>query len=217
MSRRLGGRESETMPMVDAVYGAEPKAEWVAAAQARLRGTLASQIPQVFYDVLPRSPIGRVCVAASERGVIALDIGPGEQDFVARLERRTRAGVRRSAGHVGQAMRQVEEYLTGARTRFDLPIDLSWTSAFQRQVLQAALAIPRGQTRTYHQVARGIGRPTAARAVGQALGHNPLPIIIPCHRVLGADGSLHGYSGGKGLTTKAWLLRLEGAQPAALP
>jgi O-6-methylguanine DNA methyltransferase len=216
MSRRLGGRVSETMPMVDAVYGAEPKAEWVAAAQARLRGALAAQVPQVFYDVLPRSPIGRVFVAASERGVIALEFGPGEQDFVARLGRRTRAGVRRSAGHVGQAMRQVEEYLSGVRTRFDLPIDLSWTTAFQRQVLQAALAIPRGQTRTYHQVARGIGRPTAARAVGQALGHNPLPIIIPCHRVLGADGSLHGYSGGKGLPTKAWLLRLEGAHPAAL-
>ena len=205
------------MSVVDAVYGAEPKAEWVAAAQARLREALAGQSPQVFYDVLPRSPVGRVCVATNERGVIAVDIGLGEREFVSRLEARTRAGVRRSADHVGPALRQVEEYLSGVRTSFDLPIDLSWTTAFQRHVLQAALAIPRGQTRTYHQVARRIGRPTAARAVGQALGHNPLPIIIPCHRVLGSDGSLHGYSGGAGLATKAWLLRLEGARAPASP
>ena len=216
MSRAEGILLSNAMPVVDAVYAAEPKAEWVSAAQARLRGALAAEVPLVFYDILSHSPVGRVCVAANERGVIALDIGLGERAFVVRLKRRMRAGVRRSAEHVRPALRQVEEYLSGERTSFDLPIDLSWTSAFQRQVLQAALAIPRGQTRTYHQMARRIGRPTAARAVGQALGHNPLPIIIPCHRVLGSDGSLHGYSGGDGLQTKAWLLRLEGAQRPGL-
>jgi methylated-DNA-[protein]-cysteine S-methyltransferase len=212
MSQAKGPRGISALPGVDAVYAAAPKAEWVAAAQARLRRTLAAEMPQVFYDFLPHSPVGRVSVAANERGVIALDIGLGERDFVDRLKRRTRVSVRRSADHVGAAMRQLEEYLSGARSGFDLPIDLSLTTAFQRQVLKAALAIPRGQTRTYHEVARRIGRPTAARAVGQALGHNPLPIIIPCHRVLGSDGSLHGYSGGHGLATKAWLLRLEGAQ-----
>jgi methylated-DNA-[protein]-cysteine S-methyltransferase len=216
MSRVKGERGMDALSEVDAAYEAGPKAEWVTAAQARLRRTLAAEGPQVFYDYLPHSPVGRVGVAANERGVIALDIGLGERDFVDQLKRRTRSGVRRSADHVGTAIRQLEEYLSGARTSFDLPIDLSLTSAFQRQVLLAALAIPRGETRTYHQVARRIGRPTAARAVGQALGHNPLPIIIPCHRVLGSDGSLHGYSGGRGLATKAWLLRLEGARSPQL-
>src|SRR3972149_1082691 len=83
---------------------------------------------------------------------------------------------------------------------------------FQRRVLLAALKIPHGQVTTYGEIARRIGHPKAARAVGQALGHNPIPLVIPCHRVLGADGSLHGYGAGKGVPTKAWLLTLEGAR-----
>jgi methylated-DNA-[protein]-cysteine S-methyltransferase len=202
------------MLAVDAVLGAAPDAASAAAAQSRLREALRALSPEVYYDVLPRSPIGPVCVAASDRGVVALDFGIDEQEFVRRLEQRTRAGVRRSSERVRSAMRQVQEYLSGARMRFDLALDLTRASAFQQQVLREAQAIPRGQTRTYHQVARTIGKPRAARAVGQALGHNPVPLIIPCHRVLGSDGSLHGYSGGGGLRTKAWLLQLEGA---ALP
>jgi methylated-DNA-[protein]-cysteine S-methyltransferase len=211
MSRTKVTRESDPMPVVDALYAAGPEAASVIAALSRLRTALRAQAPEIHYDVLRRSPIGPVCVAASERGVLALDFGLGEQDFVERLKHRTRAGVRRSSERVVAALRQVQEYLSGARTSFDLPLDLSWTSAFQQQVLRETLAIPRGQTRTYHQVARTIGRPRASRAVGQALGRNPVPIIIPCHRVLGSDGSLHGYSGGGGLRTKAWLLQLEGA------
>jgi methylated-DNA-[protein]-cysteine S-methyltransferase len=113
-------------------------------------------------------------------------------------------------------MRQVREYLDGKRTKFDLPLDMTTMTDFQRQVLSAALKIPRGKWLTYGEVAKAIGRPQASRAVGQALGHNPVPIVIPCHRVLGSDGSLHGYSGGGGIQTKAWLLQLEGAQLPAL-
>lgn len=211
MSRTKVIREFDPMQAVDSLYASGPETASVVAAQDRLRIALRAQAPEITYDVLQHSPIGPVCIAASERGVLALDFGLGEQEFVEGLERRTRAGVRRSSEQVGSAMRQVQEYLSGARTRFDVPIDLDWTSAFQQQVLRETLAIPRGQTRTYHQVARTIGMPRAARAVGQALGHNPVPIIIPCHRVLGSDGSLHGYSGGGGLATKAWLLQLEGA------
>jgi methylated-DNA-[protein]-cysteine S-methyltransferase len=112
---------------------------------------------------------------------------------------------------VAEAMKQVKEYLEGQRTKFDLPLDMSALSEFQRRVLTIALKIPRGQYLTYGDVAKAIGKPQASRAVGQALGHNPVPIVIPCHRVLGSDGSLHGYSGGGGLQTKAWLLQLEGA------
>ena len=108
-------------------------------------------------------------------------------------------------------MKQVKEYLEGQRTRFDLALDMSRMSEFQRRVLSIALKIPRGKYLTYGDVAKAIGKPQASRAVGQALGHNPVPIVIPCHRVLGSDGSLHGYSGGGGIQTKAWLLQLEGA------
>jgi methylated-DNA-[protein]-cysteine S-methyltransferase len=106
----------------------------------------------------------------------------------------------------------VGEYLSGRRTAFDVPVDLSRMTAFQQEVLAAACQIPRGQVRTYSDLARQIGRPKAARAVGQALGSNPVPIVVPCHRVLAADGSLRGYSGGGGIATKARLLRLEGAR-----
>jgi methylated-DNA-[protein]-cysteine S-methyltransferase len=109
------------------------------------------------------------------------------------------------------------QYLQGRRRTFDLPVDLRHLTPFQQRVLHAAQAVPRGQVSTYGQIARRIGRPRAARAVGQALGSNPIPIVIPCHRVLASDGSLHGYSGRGGIKTKAWLLRLEEARlPGAL-
>jgi methylated-DNA-[protein]-cysteine S-methyltransferase len=104
--------------------------------------------------------------------------------------------------------------VAGRRQTFDLPVHLSHVTAFQRQVLLAACQIPRGQVRTYSEVARQIGRPGAARAVGQALSHNPVPIVVPCHRVLAADGSLRGYLGSQGVETKQRLLVLEGARAA---
>ncbi|NIL95766.1 MAG: methylated-DNA--[protein]-cysteine S-methyltransferase, partial [Planctomycetales bacterium] len=100
-------------------------------------------------------------------------------------------------------------YLEGSRLTFDLPLDLRRVTDFQRQVLQAAAGVPRGQVTTYGEIARQIGKPNAARAVGQALGRNPVPIVIPCHRVIAADGSLRGYSGGGGIRSKAKLLQLE--------
>jgi methylated-DNA-[protein]-cysteine S-methyltransferase len=103
---------------------------------------------------------------------------------------------------------QLGEYFNGHRTRFELPLSPQGTS-FQRQVWTALAAIPFGQTRSYAQVARSIGRPTASRAVGAANGRNPLPIVVPCHRVIGANGSLTGFAGG--LEAKRLLLRLENA------
>jgi methylated-DNA-[protein]-cysteine S-methyltransferase len=94
---------------------------------------------------------------------------------------------------------------------FDLPVDLSSLTAFQRAVLDTACRIAPGQVWTYFQVAREMGRPKSSRPVGQALAHNPVPIVIPCHRVIASDGSLGGYSGGSGLRAKRWLLHLEGA------
>jgi len=109
------------------------------------------------------------------------------------------------------AVRQLEAYFAGRLRSFGLALAPEGTS-FQRDVWDALLRIPYGETRSYSDVARAIGRPSAVRAVGAANGANPLPIVIPCHRVIGAGGELTGFGGG--LDTKRWLLRLEGALPA---
>jgi len=108
-----------------------------------------------------------------------------------------------------QAADQLGDYFAGRRDRFDLPLDLSHGTAFQQSVWQALLAIPAGQTTSYGALSAGVGKPAAVRAVGAAVGRNPISVIVPCHRVLGADGSLTGYAGG--LERKTALLALEGA------
>jgi len=107
-----------------------------------------------------------------------------------------------------EAGRQLSEYFAGTREVFDLPLNVKG-SEFQRAVCDAMLAIPLGETRTYGDIARDLGQ--SAQAVGQACGHNPIPVIIPCHRVMGAGGKLTGFSGRGGVETKVWLLRHEHA------
>lgn len=109
-----------------------------------------------------------------------------------------------------EAATQLTDYFAGRRSHFDLPLDLSHGTAFQQAVWQALRAIPRGQTTSYGALSHGIGQPAAVRAVGAAVGRNPISVIVPCHRVLGADGSLTGYAGG--LPRKSALLALEGAR-----
>jgi methylated-DNA-[protein]-cysteine S-methyltransferase len=166
-------------------------------------------------------------VAVSERGLVAVEFGEGDQ------RRRTndegtldnpeagreaiirtvyRLGFRQvivDQERTGEALQQIAEYLRGERQDFDLPIDWSVLTPFQEQALRATFAIHYGQTSTYGDIARGLSKPRAARAVGRAEATNPMPLVIPCHRVLGADGGLHGYGAGKGLETKRWLLDLE--------
>jgi methylated-DNA-[protein]-cysteine S-methyltransferase len=107
------------------------------------------------------------------------------------------------------ARTQLDEYFAGARTTFDLPLDLQGGTPFQQSVWRALLSVPRGATTSYGRLGQSIGQPTAMRAVGAAVGRNPVSIVVPCHRVVGADGSLTGYAGG--LERKTALLRLEGA------
>jgi methylated-DNA-[protein]-cysteine S-methyltransferase len=107
---------------------------------------------------------------------------------------------------------QILEYLDGKRDRFDIPLDLGGVGPFHRKVLLRCRAIPFGETRTYAALAREAGSPKAFRAVGHAMATNPIPIVIPCHRVVGSDGSLRGFGGG--LPMKERLLRMEGARPA---
>ncbi len=125
------------------------------------------------------------------------DVGPDEVPLT----------IRETPDHFDELLAQLASYFTGQTESFELEIDLHGTD-FQREVWQQLLKIPYGKLRTYGEVAVALGKPKASRAVGQAAGHNPLPILVPCHRVIGKTGSLVGFAGG--ITTKARLLRLEG-------
>ncbi|HEY42919.1 MAG TPA: methylated-DNA--[protein]-cysteine S-methyltransferase [Anaerolineae bacterium] len=197
---------------LDELYADGPNPQETAHAQERLRRAMASAGKErIYYDVLKTSPIGPVYLALSARGLVAIDFSDGEEAFLSRIHKNIGVYPIQSSERMTEAVRQVEEYLAGKRADFDLPIDMRFLTDFQRAVLSAVMRVPRGEVITYGALARAIGRPKAARAVGRALGSNPIPIVIPCHRVLASDGSLGGYSGRGGVRTKAELLRLEGS------
>ena len=156
------------------------------------------------------SPFGAMRVAASAAGLVALSWQDESDDaFVAGLERRYRSTpVVCDTDRLAPAEEQLTEYFGRRRPRFDLFVDLTALGDFQRAVLDAASGLGFGETVTYTEIARRIGRPKASRAVGNALGRNPIPIIVPCHRVVRTDGTLGGYTGG--LRYKRTLLDIEG-------
>lgn len=117
----------------------------------------------------------------------------------------------RSTGLLDRAAAQLDEYFAGRRTRFDIPVRLAGTG-FQLAVWEQLAALPFGSVSSYGRIGAATGRPTAGRAVGGAIGANPIPIIVPCHRVLASNGRITGYSGGNGVSTKAWLLDHEGIE-----
>ena len=166
----------------------------------------------VYYCAIP-SPIGRVFVAASGGGLVRVSFRQSEASFVSDLRRRLRTDVVRSTERTADVVHQLRAYFAGERRRFDVRVDLTGTSPFQRRVLMATASVPAGQVVSYGEIARRIGRPRGSRAVGQALGRNPIPIVIPCHRVIAAGGRIGGYTGG--LAIKRRLLRLEGSLAAA--
>ena len=143
-----------------------------------------------------------------ERGLCALEFGRQESEFFDRFDNRV---LEKNPNALHRVLAQLSEYFAGDRSSFNLPVDISQLTPFQRSVLDVACRIAPGQVWTYHRIAEELGRPRSSRPVGQALACNPIPIVIPCHRVVASDGSLGGYSGGSGLKAKRWLLRLEGA------
>jgi methylated-DNA-[protein]-cysteine S-methyltransferase len=168
----------------------------------------AAELLDVAYD-LTDSPLGELLVAASERGLCRISFSPeGELD---RLERAFGRRILRVPARLEPVRRQLDEYFEGRRRDFELESDLSPLRDFQRTVLRELVRIPFGEVTTYGTLAGRVGRPRAARAVGGALNRNPIPIVVPCHRVVGSTGSLVGYGGG--LDKKEALLRLEGALP----
>jgi methylated-DNA-[protein]-cysteine S-methyltransferase len=168
------------------------------------------QLLDVAYDFVD-SPVGTLLVAATGRGLcrIAYDAEPERE--VERLAQTFGVRVLRSASPIDPARRELDEYFAGSRQRFDLTVDLALLADFNRRVLRELARVPYGEVVTYGQLAARAARPRAARAVGTVMNRNPLPIVLPCHRVIGANGKLVGYAGG--LERKESLLRLEGALP----
>lgn len=165
--------------------------------------------PPVAYAAQPHSLLGLVWVAQSAAGLWALSYGIDEAEFRARILERGPAAPYPDEDACAEALQQVIDFLDGKRTDFDLPMDWRGMTDFQVAVRKAVMAVPYGQTASYGDIAAAVGKPLAARAVGGVQANNPVSFIIPCHRIIGADGSLHGYGGFGGLETKAWLLELE--------
>lgn len=165
---------------------------------------------KLYIDTLHTEVLGLIGVALAEEGLAALRMFQGgERGFVDAITAGRDVEVCICPEKTAPVITQIVEYLQGERRKFNLPIDWSGLTEFQCAVLQATYDIPYGETRSYGEIARIIGKPRAARAVGQAERANPTPLVIPCHRVIGSDGRLRGYGGSKGLNTKAWLLAFE--------
>ena len=171
-------------------------------ARARREGLIA-----VGYDVMD-SPLGPLWVAVGPRGVIAIHYGarPDEREL-ARITRTYGPGVLPDRRRCDGLLIELDQYFSGRRQTFDVAVDLAPLTPFQRRILAATARVPYGEVTTYRQVAREAGNEQASRAAGGALGANPIPIVVPCHRVVATDGSLGGYAGG--LAAKRRLLALE--------
>lgn len=158
------------------------------------------------------SPIGPIYVAVDGKKVIALSFtSKSEGEFFVEVSRLTTQPLRHSDESVRAFIAELREYFAGKRKKFTFSGDLSGYTDFQRQVLNAAARIPYGEVRSYEWLAERANRPHAARAVGQVMARNPVPIIIPCHRVIGSSGQLCGFAGGlRALDLKRKLLSVEG-------
>ena len=156
------------------------------------------------------SPLGPLVVAATPKGLVKVSYTEfrGEDDVLEDLARRVSPRVLAAPAKLDPVRRELDEYFDGYREDFDIPIDWSYLAGVTREVLRATAAIPFGDVATYAGVAEAAGSPRAVRAAGNALGANPMPVVVPCHRVLRTGGALGGYTGG--LERKEFLLRLEG-------
>lgn len=168
-----------------------------------------SNKPFIFYGETG-SPIGPLTIVSTQKGICRLEFG-SVNETLANIQTWAKryflkSEMIRDAEKITPIVRQLREYFNGERFDFDLPLHLQGTP-FQKKVWQALMQIPHGETRTYKEIAQSIGAAKAVRAVGNANNKNPLPIIIPCHRVIGSNGSLVGYGGG--VDKKQFLLEIE--------
>ncbi len=176
--------------------------------RAEIRVQLLRACAEIELALVP-TRIGDLGLAWNARGIVAIHLPRGDAAQTLRSLRRQYPAAPVRAVAPAEYQRELQAYATGQVREFRAPLDWSAIKPFQRAVLETANRIPFGETRTYQWIAQQIGKPRAARAVGRALATNPIPIILPCHRVIGSDGGLHGYGGG--LPLKRKLLELEGA------
>ena len=162
------------------------------------------QMTEISAQQVMHSPIGKIAIGATPLGVCRIEIltNGSKSEF---------ATDSIAAGHCSKAASQLQEYFAGTRREFEVKLDLSGTD-FQKGTWNAISTIGFGQVASYRDLAEQVGKPLAARAVGGAVGSNPVPLIIGCHRILGTGGRITGYSGGEGLKTKRWLLNHEGIE-----
>jgi methylated-DNA-[protein]-cysteine S-methyltransferase len=180
------------------------------ALDERFRAAAAdAELLDVAYDVVEDTPVGSLLVGVTDRGLCRISFDAEPEHHLESLARLYGPRVLRSARPVDRLRRELDEYFAGRRHQFELDLDLRFVPEFHRQVLDELARVEYGHTTTYGALAALAGSPRAARAVGTVMNRNPLPIVLPCHRVIGASGSLTGYGGG--LDRKELLLRLEGA------
>jgi methylated-DNA-[protein]-cysteine S-methyltransferase len=176
----------------------------------RFRAAAAAEgLLDVAYDVLEDTPVGRLLVGVTDHGVCRISYDPDPERELEALARLHGPRVLRSSRPVDRLRRELDEYFAGRRHHFDLEPDVRVQPEFNRRVLAELARVDYGETTTYGTLAKRSGAPHAARAVGTVMNRNPVPIVLPCHRVIGANGKLVGYGGG--LDRKVMLLRLEGA------
>lgn len=180
-----------------------------AAAAARLSGRLAREsLADVTYATV-EAPFGTMIAARTRKGLVRLSFPEESEDSVLEgLARRVSPRIVREPASLDGLRRELEEYFAGRRRAFDSPLDWALIGPFARRVLRATAQIPYGGWLSYGEVAAEAGSPRGSRAAGNALGSNPIPIVIPCHRVLRSGGAIGGYGGG--VERKRWLLELEG-------
>ena len=179
------------------------------AIDRRFRDAAATAgLLDVSYDVT-ETPVGPLFVAVTARGLCRISYDPQPERLAEELARSFGARVLRAPKALDPVVRELDEYFEGRRRSFDLPVDLRGRADFSRVVLEHLARVPFGQVTTYGALAARAGRPRAARAVGTVMNRNPIPIVLPCHRVVGASGNLVGYGGG--LDRKRLLLDLERA------
>jgi methylated-DNA-[protein]-cysteine S-methyltransferase len=169
----------------------------------------AADLLDVAFDVIDDTPIGPLLVGVSDHGVCRISFDAEPDHHLELLARQFGPRVLRSSRPVERVRRELDEYFAGRRQHFDLETDVRFLPEYHRVVLAELARVEYGRTTTYGALAAKTGNPRAARAVGTVMHRNPIPIVLPCHRVVGASGSLTGYAGG--LETKEALLRLEGA------
>jgi len=177
------------------------------ADERRGKAREAAHVGDVTFGVAHGGSLW-VAIAKSDRGVVRVVLGRSRREAVAEMKR-AEPDASLNPESLKRELDLMSRYLAGEETHFDAPLDLTRLRLFQRRVLKAARRIGYGQTETYGGLARRVGSRGAARAVGQALARNPLPIMVPCHRVVGGDGSPGGFSGCGGIAVKRYLLELE--------